>query len=170
MNQQNLADFIWSVADVLRGDFRQSEFGRIILPFTVLRRLECVLEPTRDKVRNQYQAMQASGVDMDLILPTTAGATFYNVSQFALASVGSPSDCTLLTIHKNHVVPASSTNQLPEQHLLVKGQRRIECGDQRSLVPPSLDHLEKRNGFRHWPPPSSLCPNRSVGSFAGHRT
>ena len=91
MNQQNLADFIWSVADVLRGDFRQSEFGRIILPFTVLRRLECVLEPTRDKVRSQYQAMKASGVDMDLILPASAGATFYNVSQFALASVGSTS-------------------------------------------------------------------------------
>lgn len=91
MNQQNLADFIWSVADVLRGDFRQSEFGRIILPFTVLRRLECVLEPTREKVRSQYLAMQASGVDMDLILPATAGATFYNVSQFALTSVGSTS-------------------------------------------------------------------------------
>ena len=91
MNQQNLADFIWSVADVLRGDFKQSEFGRIILPFTVLRRLECVLEPTRDKVRSQYQSMQASGVDMDLILPATAGATFYNVSQFALDSVGSTS-------------------------------------------------------------------------------
>jgi type I restriction enzyme M protein len=91
VNQQNLADFIWSVADVLRGDFKQSEFGRIILPFTVLRRLECVLEPTRDKVRSQYQAMQASGVDMDLILPATAGATFYNVSQFALGSVGSTS-------------------------------------------------------------------------------
>lgn len=91
MNQQNLADFIWNVADVLRGDFKQSEFGRIILPFTVLRRLECVLEPTRDKVRSQYQSMQASGVDMDLILPATAGATFYNVSQFALDSVGSTS-------------------------------------------------------------------------------
>ncbi|KIH81613.1 type I restriction-modification system subunit M [Pseudomonas batumici] len=91
MNQQNLADFIWSVADVLRGDFKQSEFGRIILPFTVLRRLECVLEPTRDKVRSQYQAMQSIGVDMDLILPTAAGATFYNVSQFALDSVGSTS-------------------------------------------------------------------------------
>ncbi|MEO8645013.1 class I SAM-dependent DNA methyltransferase [Pseudomonas sp.] len=96
MNQQNLADFIWSVADVLRGDFRQSEFGRIILPFTVLRRLECVLEPTRDKVRSQYQSMQASGVDMDLILPATAGATFYNVSQFALVSVGSTSTRTNL--------------------------------------------------------------------------
>lgn len=91
MNQQNLADFIWNVADVLRGDFRQSIYGRIILPFTLLRRLECVLEPTRDKVRSQYESMKASGVDMDLILPTTAGATFYNVSQFSLASVGSTS-------------------------------------------------------------------------------
>lgn len=91
MNQQNLADFIWSVADVLRGDFRQSIYGRIILPFTLLRRLECVLEPTRDKVRSQYESMKASGVDMDLILPTTAGATFYNVSQFSLGSVGSTS-------------------------------------------------------------------------------
>lgn len=91
MNQQNLADFIWNVADVLRGDFRQSIYGRIILPFTLLRRLECVLEPTRDKVRSQYESMKASGVDMDLILPTTAGATFYNVSQFSLGSVGSTS-------------------------------------------------------------------------------
>ena len=91
MNQQNLADFIWNVADVLRGDFKQSIYGRIILPFTLLRRLECVLEPTRDKMRSQYESMKASGVDMDLILPTTAGATFYNVSQFSLASVGSTS-------------------------------------------------------------------------------
>ncbi|MCI3908243.1 type I restriction-modification system subunit M [Pseudomonas viridiflava] len=91
MNQQNLADFIWNVADALRGDFKQSIYGRIILPFTLLRRLECVLEPTRDKVRSQYESMKASGVDMDLILPTTAGATFYNVSQFSLGSVGSTS-------------------------------------------------------------------------------
>lgn len=91
VNQQNLADFIWNVADVLRGDFKQSEFGRIILPFTVLRRLECVLEPTREAVRTQYQALKASGVDLDLLLPGTAGATFYNVSQFSLASLGSTS-------------------------------------------------------------------------------
>lgn len=46
MNQQNLASDIWNIADTLRGDFKQSEFGRVILPFAVLRRLECVLEPT----------------------------------------------------------------------------------------------------------------------------
>jgi type I restriction enzyme M protein len=91
VNQQTLAPFIWNIADLLLGAFRPSEYGRIILPFTVLRRLECVLEPTRDKVRSQFESMKASGVDMDLILPASAGATFYNVSQFSLGSVGSTS-------------------------------------------------------------------------------
>lgn len=91
MNQQNLADFIWSVADTLRGDFKQSEFGRIILPFTVLRRLECVLEPTRKLVQQQYTSLQGSQVDLDLVLPSTAKASFYNVSEFSLSTVGSTS-------------------------------------------------------------------------------
>ena len=45
---RNHAAFIWSVADLLRGDYKQSEYGRVILPLTVLRRLDCVLEPTKD--------------------------------------------------------------------------------------------------------------------------
>lgn len=44
---QNHAAFIWSVADKLRGVYKQSEYGRVILPLVVLRRLDCVLEPTR---------------------------------------------------------------------------------------------------------------------------
>ena len=91
MNQQNLADFIWNVADTLRGDFKQSEFGRIILPFTVLRRLECVLEPTRKLVQQQYAGLQGTQVDLDLVLPSTAKASFYNVSEFSLSTVGSTS-------------------------------------------------------------------------------
>ena len=47
---RNHAAFIWSVADLLRGDYKQSEYGRVILPLVVLRRLDCVLEPTKDKV------------------------------------------------------------------------------------------------------------------------
>ncbi|WP_293682350.1 type I restriction-modification system subunit M N-terminal domain-containing protein [Thiolapillus sp.] len=58
MNQKNLDTEIWAVADLLRGDFKQSEFGKIILPFTVLRRLECVLEPTREAVLEQYEAIR----------------------------------------------------------------------------------------------------------------
>ena len=46
---RNHAAFIWSVADLLRGDYKQSEYGKVILPLTVLRRLDCVLEKTRDK-------------------------------------------------------------------------------------------------------------------------
>jgi type I restriction enzyme M protein len=91
MNQQNLADFIWNVADALRGPFKPSLYGRIILPFTVLRRLECVLEPTRDAVLAQHKALAGTGVDLDLVLPNVAGASFYNVSQYTLATVGSTS-------------------------------------------------------------------------------
>jgi type I restriction enzyme M protein len=50
MNHQALSSFIWSVADLLRGDYKQSEYGRVILPFTVLRRLDCVLEATKPAV------------------------------------------------------------------------------------------------------------------------
>ena len=89
--QQNLADFIWNVADALRGPFKPSLYGRIILPFTVLRRLECVLEPTREAVLAQHKKLAGSGVDLDLVLPNVAGASFYNTSQFTLATLGSTS-------------------------------------------------------------------------------
>jgi len=45
LNHQSLSNFIWSVAELLRGDYKQSEYGRVILPFTVLRRLDCALMP-----------------------------------------------------------------------------------------------------------------------------
>jgi len=50
MNHQSLSAFIWSVADLLRGDYKQSEYGKVILPFIVLRRLDCVLESTRRRI------------------------------------------------------------------------------------------------------------------------
>ena len=62
MNQQALSSLIWSVADLLRGDFKQSEYGRVILPFTVLRRLDCVLAPTKAEVLKEQAAKQAAGI------------------------------------------------------------------------------------------------------------
>lgn len=84
----NQASFIWSVADLLRGPFKQSEYGRVILPFTVLRRLECVLEPTRDAVRASYRDFEAEGLDLNELLPGVSGVPFYNVSQYSLATLG----------------------------------------------------------------------------------
>ena len=62
MNQQALSALIWSVADLLRGDFKQSEYGRVILPFTVLRRLDCVLAPTKAAVLAEHRDKEQAGL------------------------------------------------------------------------------------------------------------
>ena len=54
MNSKTTSALIWSVADLLRGNFKQSEYGRIFLPFTILRRLDIVLEPTNPAVLKEY--------------------------------------------------------------------------------------------------------------------
>jgi type I restriction enzyme M protein len=73
--------FIWGVADVLRGDFKAHEYGQVILPFTVLRRLECALAPTKDAVG--VAAPKASS-GADAILRRASGQPFYNVSPLDL--------------------------------------------------------------------------------------
>ena len=84
----SLADFIWKNADDLWGNFKHTDFGKIILPFTLLRRLECVLEPTREQVRETYASMKDSGIDLDVILRTQTGYPFYNTSNYDLRSLG----------------------------------------------------------------------------------
>lgn len=83
-----LASFIWKNAEDLWGDFKHTDFGKIILPFTLLRRLECVLEPTREVVRDTYAKFKDKGLDTDLILRQKAGLPFYNTSQYSLATLG----------------------------------------------------------------------------------
>src|ERR1700741_2715709 len=68
VNYQNLSAFIWSVADLLRGDYKQSDYGKVILPFTVLRRLDCVLEPTKAKVLAEFAAKQKAKLNPDPFL------------------------------------------------------------------------------------------------------
>ena len=80
MSQQNLSSFIWSVADLLRGDYKQSEYGRVILPFTVLRRLDCVLEPTKDAVLAEQKKRESAGINPEPFLVKKSGQLFYNTS------------------------------------------------------------------------------------------
>ncbi|HUI46096.1 MAG TPA: class I SAM-dependent DNA methyltransferase [Nitrospirota bacterium] len=83
-----LADFIWKNAEDLWGDFKHTDFGKVILPFTLLRRLECVLEPTRQEVRDAHVIHKKSGIDLDLILRQTTRYPFYNTSQYTLGTLG----------------------------------------------------------------------------------
>jgi len=80
MNQQSLSSFIWSVADLLRGDYKQSEYGKVILPFTVLRRLDCVLESTKAAVLAEQAARKKQGLNAEPFLLRKAKQSFYNTS------------------------------------------------------------------------------------------
>jgi type I restriction enzyme M protein len=77
------ANLIWQVADLLRGDYKQSDYGKVILPLTVLRRLDCVLKPTKQKVLDYLPKIQEkSDSAKDLILNNIAKHNFHNRSKF----------------------------------------------------------------------------------------
>lgn len=87
MNHQSLSSFIWSVADLLRGDYKQSDYGKVILPFTVLRRLDCVLAPTKAAVLAEFDKRQGEGMNPEPFLLRAAGQTFFNTSPMDMAKL-----------------------------------------------------------------------------------
>lgn len=87
-----LADLIWKNAELLRGAFKENEYRKVILPFTVLRRLDCVLEPTKPKVLAKFAEIKGKGYDPDKFLTTASGFAFYNTSPFTLNSLLSDPD------------------------------------------------------------------------------
>ncbi|GAB4217318.1 MAG: hypothetical protein OHK0012_21470 [Synechococcales cyanobacterium] len=87
-NHSQTAAFLWSIADLLRGDFKQSQYGRIILPFTLLRRLECVLEVTKQAVLDAAMEHQTKpDLVREKLLLRAAHQQFYNASPLTLGSL-----------------------------------------------------------------------------------
>ncbi|MFI8511608.1 N-6 DNA methylase [Streptomyces sp. NPDC085460] len=80
-----LGGLVWSIADQLRGVYRPHQYGGIILPFTILRRLDCLLEPTRDEVRALAKEFEDGALDVQVKRKT--GLTFYNTSQYDFAKL-----------------------------------------------------------------------------------
>ena len=94
MPPPNLSAFIWSVADLLRGDYKQSEYGKVILPFTVLRRLDCVLEATKPAVLAEKKLRAKAGLNIEPFLLKKAGQHFFNTS---------PMDLKMLVGDQDHI-------------------------------------------------------------------
>jgi len=92
MNHQSLSAFIWSVADLLRGDYKQSDYGKVILPFTVLRRLDCVLEATKPAVLEELAKREAAGVNPEPFLLRAAKQSFYNTSKLDMGRLVGDAD------------------------------------------------------------------------------
>jgi type I restriction enzyme M protein len=81
----NLGNFVWSIADQLRGVYKPHQYGGVILPFTILRRLDCILEPTRDEVR--ALAKKHDGGALDVQIRQKTGFRFYNTSEYDFAKL-----------------------------------------------------------------------------------
>lgn len=84
-NFSEKTNFIWSIAEILRGDYKQSEYGKVVLPFTVLRRLDCVLSPTKAQVLAKMEEIQGMGLDPEQaepVLTSVTGERFCNTSPF----------------------------------------------------------------------------------------
>lgn len=108
---QSLSSFAWSIAEILRGDFKQSEYGKVVLPFVVLRRLDCILESSKDAVVAAYDRLP-SGIDdqtKDMMLFGTVGGGLkvynYNKMTFAKIRNQDPGD-----VHKNLLGYVTSFN------------------------------------------------------------
>jgi len=90
-NFSQVAAFIWSVVDLLRGDFKQSQYGRVILPFTLLRRLECVLAPSKTDPLTAYENVKLILLPEDakekMLLKATKGLAFCNTLELDLGGL-----------------------------------------------------------------------------------
>ncbi len=76
--------FIWSVADLLRGPYRPNQYKDVMLPLTVLRRMDCVLEPTKDDVLAKLKSLEGGKIkNLEPILNRAAGQAFHNTSLFS---------------------------------------------------------------------------------------
>ncbi len=93
-NFNEKANFIWSVADLLRGPYRPNQYKDVMLPMTVLRRLDCVLEPTKDAVLAKLKSLEGGKIQRaEPILDRVAGQSFHNTSKFTFEKLkGDPNN------------------------------------------------------------------------------
>ena len=87
MSTQNLSNMIWSVADLLRGDYKQADYGTVILPFTLLRRLDCALEATKVQTLAEQEKRSQQVNDTSRFLTRVTGYSFYNISKLDMTKL-----------------------------------------------------------------------------------
>ena len=125
---QDKVAFVWSVADLLRGDFKPHEYGQVILPFVVLRRLECALEKNKDAVIERNKKL--SGIkDPEAILNSVSGHNFYNTSPFNLSKI--LSDPNKLASNLNSYIHAfsPSASEVLDKYGFPEKIKRLEAAE-----------------------------------------
>ena len=87
MAGNNNANLVWSIANILRGTYKPAQYGSVILPFTILRRLDCVREMTKDAVLAEQEAKKDLNIPLDTFLQKASGHSFFNTSKFNFAKL-----------------------------------------------------------------------------------
>ncbi|OGA41702.1 MAG: hypothetical protein A3G24_14250 [Betaproteobacteria bacterium RIFCSPLOWO2_12_FULL_62_13] len=82
MNHGEIVSFLWGVADLIRDTFKRGKYHDVILPLTVLRRLDCVLAPTKQKVLETNRKLKGKLENLDPQLRKASGFAFYNTSLY----------------------------------------------------------------------------------------
>ena len=104
MNFQDKVNFIWAIAELLRGPYKKEQYGDVVLPMAVLRRFDCVLSPTKEAVLKKYEELKKTGLqNMDPILNKISGQEFNNTSRYDFEScwqilITSPATCATISM------------------------------------------------------------------------
>jgi type I restriction enzyme M protein len=131
-NFKEKANLIWGIADLLRGEYKQADYGKVILPLVVLKRLDEVLAPTKEKVLNQFAQVQSIKVDnIDPILNRVAGLNFHNKSKYDFQKLLADPD-NLAEDLKNYIAGFSSTARDIIEHF--QFDREITTVDKANLL------------------------------------
>ena len=183
----NLASYIWSLADLLRGDFKQSQYGRIILPFTLLRRLECVLKAHKADVLAEATRIENIGLPEEAkekLLLRASKLSFYNTSEMDLSTLGA----TGIKDNLESYIQSFSTDareifehfkfgefiaQLSDANLLYKAVQQVKGADLRPETVSNHDMglvflmscVEMAHCWRSTTKASTLPPSRCCNNF-----
>ena len=155
---RGLGDFVWSIAEILRGDFKQSDYGKVILPFVVLRRLDCLLEVSKQDVLEAAKRLSDAVDDptKDMILFAAAGENIkvYNLSAFTFESLKAQDPGQLHDNLINYITKFSGNVRdifldkflFTEQLKLLKDRgilwQVFDCFTQIDLHPEHVDNIE----------------------------
>jgi type I restriction enzyme M protein len=131
-NFREKANLIWGIADLLRGEYKQADYGKVILPLVVLKRLDEVLAPTKEKVLHQYAQVQSLKVEnIDPILNRVAGVNFHNKSKFDFQKLLADPD-NLAANLRNFITGFSATARDIIEHF--QFEREITTLDKANLL------------------------------------
>lgn len=134
-NFSEKVSFIWSVADLLRGPYRPNQYKDVMLPMTVLRRLDCVLEPTKDKVLEKYKSLKGGKVkNLEPILNKVAGQAFHNTSKFTFEKLkGDPNN---IAANLTHYIKrfSSRAREIIEHFSFEEHIAKLESADRLFLI------------------------------------